>query len=98
MTREALREIAVRRQGDADVRVLLLEIRRLRGVVLCAHEVSSNLSHQEGLNRDYAEQRLIELLGEEPAIAEANSVTEIPVKRETEGDRATKRRARENLE
>jgi hypothetical protein len=38
MTRDQLHEIAVRRRDDSDVRALLLEIQRLRGVVVNAFE------------------------------------------------------------
>ena len=47
------------------------------------------------MNRDYTDERLAELLGEEPAVIEAHPPPSVPIKQETEGDRAAKRRARE---
>lgn len=39
MTHSGLHEVAVRRQGDPDVMALLLEIRRLHGVLVEAHKL-----------------------------------------------------------
>ena len=95
MTRDQLHEIAVRRRGDPDVKTLLLEIKRLRGVLVQANELAAALPRLDGLNRDYTDQRLVELLGEEPAITEAHRPAWPAIKQETEGDRAAKRRARD---
>ena len=94
MTRDQLHEIAVRRRGDADVKALLLEINRLHGVLAQAYELAGALPRTEGLNRDYTDERLAELLGEEPAVIGAYPRPKAPVTQETEGDRAAKRRAR----
>ena len=93
LTKEQLHEIAVRRRGDPDVKALLLEIRRLHGVLVRAYELAGAQRDQDGLNREYTDERLVELLGEEPAVIEAHP-RRAPVKQETEGDRAAKRRAR----
>ena len=96
MTRSQLHEIAVRRRGDADVKELLLEIKRLHGVLVQAHGLTSALSRTDALNHDYTQERLVELLGEEPAVIDAHRPNvRQTARRETEGDRAAKRRARE---
>ena len=94
MTREQLHDIAVSRRGDADVKSLLLEIKRLHGVLVKAYELAGALPRTDGLNRDYTDQRLVELLGEEPAVNESHPPTRQAVNQETEGDRAAKRQAR----
>ena len=66
MKRSELHEIAVRRRGDPDVKALLLEIKRLHGVLVQAHEFVGARRDQDGLNRDYTDERPVELLGEEP--------------------------------
>ena len=48
LTKVQLREIQSRRQGDADVRALLWEIRRLHGLVLRAHQIAAMLPPQTG--------------------------------------------------
>ena len=83
------------RRGEPDLKVLALDIKLLRGVVVRASERAGALSGQDGLNRDYTDQRLVELLGDKPAITEANRPALQPVEQETEGDRAAKRIARE---
>ena len=60
-----------------------------------AHEFAGARAGQDGLNRDYRDERLAELLGEEPAVIETHPPPSVPIKQETEGDRAAKRRARE---
>ena len=52
------------------MKALLLEIKRLHGVLIQAHELAGGLAHADGLNRDYTVQRLVELLGEERAVVE----------------------------
>jgi hypothetical protein len=95
MTREQLHEIAVRRRGDADMKALLLEIKRLHGVLVRAFDLTAARSAQEGLNRDCLDRQLEELLCEAPAVIEAHRPPRpTEVKQETEGDRAAKRRAR----
>ena len=96
MTRNELHEIAVRRRGDADVKALLLEIKRLHGVLARAFDLHAARSAQEGLNRDYIDRQLDELLSEEPAVINAHRPPQpAPEPRESEGDRAAKRRARQ---
>lgn len=69
LTRDQLHEIAVRRRGDADVLALLLEIKRLHGVPVRAHDLAAaNPTYPDDLNASYTQQRLGELLREEPAI------------------------------
>ena len=48
MTHSELHDIAVRRRGDADVKALLLEIKRLHGVLVRAHELVGARSGQDG--------------------------------------------------
>lgn len=100
MTRSELHELAVRRRGDPDVLTLLLEIKRLHGVLVEAHRVAGGLPrYEEDLNASAGVMRLLELLQAEPAIddpAPANyggPDREGPA--ENEGDRAAKRAARE---
>ena len=99
MNRDELHEIGALRRGDADIRVLLLEIKRLRDVLVQAHDLAGALPPPAGLNGDYTHQRLIELLGEEPAILESPPARYSKPNRqpppENETDRAAKRKARE---
>jgi hypothetical protein len=98
MTRDELHEIDARCRGDADIRVLLLEIKRLRDVLVRATELAGALMSTEGLNGTYTHERLIEC-GEEPAVIEPPRAAYGKPKREppteNEGERAAKRRARE---
>ena len=45
MKRSELHEIAVRRRGDPDVKALLMEIKRLHGVLVQAHELTRPIYH-----------------------------------------------------
>ena len=55
MTRAQLHEIAVRRRGDPDVKALLLEIKRLHGVLVQANDLVSSLPpYPDNLNGVYA--------------------------------------------
>jgi hypothetical protein len=93
-TLDQLHDISVLRRGD--VKSLLLEIKRLHGVLVEPVRLAGARSEQDGLNRDYADRRLVEVLCEEPAVIEAHRPPRpAEVKPETEGDRAAKRRARE---
>src|SRR5687767_3880325 len=96
LTRDQLHEIAVRRRGDADVLMLLLEIKRLHGVLVRAHDLTAALPHYpDDLNAAYSVRRIGELLEAEPAIDESHVLSTVQQVKETEGDRAAKRRARD---
>jgi hypothetical protein len=97
MTRSALHEIAVRRRGDADVKTLLLEIKRLHGVLVEAHEMTGPIYQvlPDLTERETVMRRLIDLLEAEPAIDDSAPVTYSEKPAETEGDRAAKRAARD---
>ena len=69
MKRSELHEIAVRRRGDPDVKALLLEIKRLHGVLVQAHELTGPIYHAlpDLTARETVLRRLTDLLESEPA-------------------------------
>jgi hypothetical protein len=72
LTREQLHEIAVRRRGDADVRALMLEIKRLRELAVAAFRRGSSVfSYTEDPHEAYLKERFAELFEDEPAVLEA---------------------------
>lgn len=69
MIRTQLDDIAVRRRGDADVKALLLEIKRLHGVLVSVNEIANGLGrHTEDPYELSVTDRLVALLEDEPAI------------------------------
>ena len=96
-----LHEIAVCRRGDADVKALLLEIKRLHGFLVQAYATTGPIHKAlpDLTSRETVLRRLTDLLEAEPAIdglidshsgkPQHDGLTE------NEGERAAKRRARE---
>ena len=69
LTRAELREIAVRRRDDGDVKALLWEIKRLHDVVARAEKLACGLSgYAENLNQRCLLDQLRELFEDEPAL------------------------------
>ena len=72
LTREELVALARRRGRDPEVRALLLEIKRLRGVVLRTYRCACRLSHYtENADENAALDAFIAAIEDEPAIREA---------------------------
>ena len=72
LTQKQLREIAARRRGDQDVRVLLLEIKRLRDLTLEAFRRGSRaFRYTEDAHDAHVLASFAELFEEEPAILES---------------------------
>ena len=71
LTREQLVALARRRGRDPEVRALLLEIKRLRGVVLQAYRCASSVSrYTENANEGAALDAFIAAIEDEPVIRE----------------------------
>jgi hypothetical protein len=76
LTREQLREIAARRSRDPDARALLLEIKRLRGVVLQTYRCARRLArYTENADESAALEALFTAIVDEPVITEAPART-----------------------
>ena len=101
MKRSELHEIAVRRRGDPDVKALLLEIKRLHGVLVQAHELTGPIYHERPdlTARKTVLRRLTDLLESEPAIGDPSNSHSGKLQSvgptENEGERAANRRARQ---
>ncbi|HZM44750.1 MAG TPA: hypothetical protein VFC14_07950 [Burkholderiales bacterium] len=104
MIRSQLHAIAVRRRGDPDVAALLWEIKRLRDLLATIGAHLSELRHEEPTHREYFHSRLQDLLEAERVRFDPKTFKPGPLydgKPErtgpegTEGERAAKRRARE---